>query len=65
MRRRHVTGERDLLHARLRIRLRDGRQQGPGVRVLRLFEDLLAGAALHDLAQIHDGDLIGNVLHHR
>ena len=38
-----------------------GAKQQLGVGVLRVLEDLLSGTLLHDLAMVHDDDLIGDV----
>jgi hypothetical protein len=38
----------------------DDLEQSFGVRVERFGEDLLGGAELDDLAQIHDGDSVGD-----
>ena len=35
---------------------RAGREQRDGIRVLRIRVDLVAGANLDDVAEIHDGD---------
>src|SRR5437660_4375826 len=48
-----------------RIRLRHRAQQPPGVIVLRVGEQLLAVALLHDGAGIHHRHPVREVLHHR
>ena len=40
----------------------DGRQQSLGVRMHGIGEQFLGGSLFHDLTQIHNGDLIGEVV---
>ena len=40
----------------------DGLQQPPGVRVLRVVENLVARAVLGDFAGVHDADLVGHLV---
>ena len=42
----------------------DGRAVGdesPGVGVLGVLDDLVGGAVLHDAAQVHDRDAVGDI----
>ena len=48
-----------------RCRLRDRRQQRTGVRVSRVFVELVGVADLADLAEVHHDDAIGHVLDDR
>ena len=48
-------------HGRELLDLRHDREEGPGVGVLRRLEDLLGRAALHDPAEVHHGDPVGDV----
>src|SRR6267143_6316057 len=48
-----------------RIGDRDGRKERACIRVARTPVELLAGRNLHDLAQVHDRDAVGDVLHDR
>ena len=43
---------------------RHGRQQRLGVGMARLGEQAALGRQLDDLAEIHDGDPVGDVAHH-
>ncbi len=47
-----------------RILAGDGGQQRPRVGVVGFVEELVDGALLHDLAQVHDRDPVGRVVHH-
>ena len=44
---------------------RDGAEQAPRIGVAGIVEDLRAGAHLDDLAEIHDGDAVADLLDHR
>ncbi len=46
----------------IRIGERAGREQRDGVRMLRLAVDIVPRAELDDLAEIHDGDAVADVL---
>ena len=46
-----------------RVLAGDGGQQCPRVRVVGLVEDLVDAALLDDLAEIHDRDAVGGVVH--
>src|SRR5713226_9284925 len=48
-----------------RIRDRNRRKQRTRVRVARTPVELLAGRNLHDLAEVHDRDAVGDVFHDR
>ena len=48
-----------------RVGHRYGFDQAPGVGVARVAKDLVARAHLDDLAEIHDGDAVGDVFYHR
>ena len=50
-----------MLTAKARVRLGDGRNEGAGVGVTRCLEDPLGGPDLDDLAEVHDGDPVGQV----
>ncbi len=57
---RYVPGQQG--GARLRFRdAGDGREQGLGVGMGRALDDGLGRADLDDLAQVHDGDAVGDV----
>ena len=45
------------------VQLGDGVDQTLGVLVTRLVEDLVGGAVLHDVAGVHDGDLLAHGSH--
>ena len=45
------------------IEVGHGRQQTPGVGVARVVEDLVDGAGLHDLARVHDIDIVRHLCH--
>ena len=49
----------------LRIGNRDGADQGLGIRMVGMLNDLCGLAHLHQPAQIHDCDPVGNVFDHR
>ena len=63
-RRRNVAFQLDPLGLGRRIRIGNGREQGLGVGMQRILEDVLLGAELHHSAQIHNADLVGNELDH-
>ena len=44
---------------------RDGRQQRPGIGMARRGEQRVGRRGLDDAAEIHHGDAVGDVLHHR
>src|SRR5712692_1770338 len=48
-----------------RIRDRNRRKQRTSVRVARTPVELLTGRSLHDLAEVHDRNSVGDVLHDR
>ena len=48
-----------------RVRHRHRLDQAPGIGVARIGKDLVARAHLDDLAEIHDGDAVGDVFDHR
>ncbi len=48
-----------------RVGERDGGEQGPGVGVAGVGEDAGGGAGLDGAAEVHDGDPVGEVAHHR
>src|SRR5450759_5132478 len=52
----------DPLLAVARVRIRDRRQQGDGVRVARMSVDLIDGGQLRHHAQVHDPDPVADVL---
>ena len=54
--------ERDLVHFDPRIRDRNGGQQRLCVGMYRRTEELLCISDLHDLPQIHNHDLVGQML---
>src|SRR3954447_8165906 len=60
-----VIAQQDFLLSALAYRIGDrgGREQRLRVRMRRPREDLLPGALLHELAEVHDGDLVGQVFH--
>ena len=64
---RHVAAEDDPLAPLLdhRVRNRHGGEQRLGVRVQRLIVEIVAGRHLHDLAEVHHGDAVGDVLDDR
>ena len=49
----------------LRVGDRNRRQERLGIGVERRREDLLGRAHLDDMAEIHDGDPVGEIAHHR
>jgi len=53
----------DPLLAVARVRIRDRRQQGDGVRVARVSVDLVDVGQLRHHAQVHDPDPVADVLH--
>ena len=69
--RRRVHGARDVaLEQRAfahdgRIGQRHGGQQGARVGMARIAEELVGRRRLHDLAEVHYGDAIGDVFHNR
>src|SRR6185437_787525 len=56
--------QRALAH-RARVRQRHRREQGARVGVPRIPEQLVGRRGLHDLAEVHYGDAVGDVLHDR
>jgi hypothetical protein len=48
-----------------RLRNHDRSEQGPGVRMARVPEDLIRLPLFHDPPQVHDRHPGGHVLHHR
>src|SRR6266550_2465271 len=63
-RRRHVAREHDPLPLRVRVRDRYGRQEGRGVRVARAAVQHRRRRPLHELPEVHHGDLVGDLSHH-
>src|SRR2546425_3656391 len=59
-----VAGEHDATLGRVGVRLRYGRQQRARIRMARLRVDLRRRRALHDLPEVHDSDVVGDVPHH-
>ena len=45
--------------------MRDCRQERLRVVMLGLLHDLIGLSLLHNLARLHDGNLIGDIVHHR
>ena len=66
-RRRHVAGEDDPLALRLHggIGYRHRREESLAIRVERTLVEVDAVRELDDLPQIHHGDAVADVLHHR
>src|SRR3954470_2391051 len=63
---RHLAHDRGpLAVAQTRIGDRHRREKAPRVGVLRVLEDVPAGADLDDLAEIHDRDAVADALDHR
>ena len=62
--RRDAALQHDTVHLHRGIGDGDGGEQGFGVGVQRVAEDILRGAILHQIAQIHDAHRVGDVLHH-
>ena len=62
---RHVPLQADDRAGAVRVHLGDRGEQGPGVGVARVPQDLVHGPRLDDAAQVHDRDLMGQVGHHR
>ena len=64
---RRVAGEHDALAGALDVGIGRGNSAHQGARVgmLRALDDVGGGAELDDLAEIHDGDAIGDVFHDR
>ena len=60
---RHVALEHDALALRQRIGDRHRREQRLGVRMDRPLVELLGRRELDDLAEVHDGDAVGDVAH--
>ena len=56
--------QRALAHDR-GIRLRHGRQQRTCVGVARIAEELFGRRSFNDLAEVHHGDAVGDMLHDR
>ena len=61
---RYVAGQVDGQQAQP-VGSRDGRDQGLRVRVNRCAPNLLGRSHLDDPAQVHDGDPVGDLSHHR
>jgi hypothetical protein len=59
---RDISGQMDLSRTCVRIKLGYGREQRLRIGMSRMIEHLLSGATLDDPAEIHDGDLICQVL---
>jgi len=47
------------------IRHGNGRKQRLGVRVSRLFVEIIAAGDFHEYTGVHNGDAVGDVPHHR
>ena len=62
--RHHLALKQDALLGIVDIRGGDGGKQRLGIRVQRADEELLGGSRFHQLAQIHDADIMGNMPHH-
>src|SRR5262245_54562271 len=62
---RHLSLDRDERPALLRIRARNALHERFGIGMRRLAEDRLAVPLLHDTAEIHDGETIADMPHHR
>ena len=60
----HVAAEADLLLLGLRVGDGHGGKEGLGIRVVRRIVDFLRRPDLHDAAQVHHGDVVGEVAHH-
>ena len=62
---RHVAFKDDALarSCDIRVRNRNGRQKRLRIRVLRVLVQLVGVRDLDDLAEVHDGDALGNVPH--
>ena len=54
-------GQNDLLAHDVRVGREGGREEGLGVWMRRILEQLLRLGPFHDLAQVHDRDFIGHV----
>ena len=61
---RDLARELEPVRDRIGIGLRIGRQQGQGVGVARLVEDVLGRALLDEAPQVHDAHAVGDVTHH-
>ena len=48
----------------LHAQLGQGGEQGPGIGVPGVVKDLLAGADLHNVPGVHDGNAVGHIGHH-
>src|SRR6266550_1780857 len=64
-RRRNVARENDSLLARLGIGDRNRREKSLGVRHQRLAVEIVRRRQLHDFAEVHHGDTVGDVLDNR
>ena len=42
----------------------DGREEGEGVRVERVVEEILGRGIFHDMSEVHDSDRVADVTHH-
>ena len=60
--RRKFSLELDAFLACIGFRNENGRQKRPCVRVQRLVEQLLRGCFLQRLAQVHDNNVVGNMV---
>jgi hypothetical protein len=60
---RDITFEKDVFFLEGRVRHRDVGQQRFGVGMRRIAVDRFRGRAFHDLAEIHNDDLVGEVAH--
>ena len=63
-RRRHVAGQQDAFVFHRGVRQGVGGQQGLGVGMFGVGEQGAGGRHFREFAQIHDGDPVGEVLHH-
>jgi hypothetical protein len=59
---RDIPGEADLSRSRVRVKLGYGREQGLRIGMSGMIKHLLGRATFDDTAEIHDGDLIRQVL---
>ena len=62
---RQIAFEQSALAQRGRIGHRDRGEKGAGVGMAGLPEQFFGRRRLHDLAEVHYGDAIGDVLHNR
>lgn len=61
----HFTAKHDALRAAVRVRLGNSREQGHGIGMLGILINLLCGGMFDDFAQIHNGNVITDVLDYR